>query len=129
MMSAKRMMMNLGFGAVAMWLGISAMPFQAHAEKCDPKNPSVCVGGPTGQPCGKQGQICCGINGYDYDCVSDDDACVSSGYTCEPYYHACTALCFVGSYQYQVSYSAVQSLEASEASIVCGGRTITYNCN
>ncbi|HEX4459495.1 MAG TPA: hypothetical protein VIA18_16055 [Polyangia bacterium] len=50
--------------AMSLSLGVGAYfshPGSARAEKCNPKDPETCVGGPTGpeQTCGQWGQPCC----------------------------------------------------------------------
>lgn len=56
---------------------------KAHAEKCDPKNPGICVGGPTGgdPTCGVLGKPCCpdpeGKANGAY-CTDEDLRCVPS---------------------------------------------------
>jgi hypothetical protein len=61
-------------------------PSSAHAENCNPKNPSVCVGGPTGPApsCGEVGLPCCHEPVSGLYCTDNDAICadVNGKYEC-----------------------------------------------
>ena len=60
----------------------------AHAENCNPRVPSTCVGGPTGgaPSCGEEGLPCCHAPVTGLYCTDNDTACadVNGKYECIP---------------------------------------------
>jgi hypothetical protein len=70
-----RGLMTIAFGAAALWAVQLAAQSTARAEKCDPSNPDVCVGGPTGTMCGGEGEQCCNESDCGEDLVCSNDVC------------------------------------------------------
>lgn len=79
------------FGILA--LCMLMLPDVSHAENCNPRG-GVCVGTPTGKPCGQPGELCCSSQGYDYDCVSSNYTCNPATDECVPLVVECIATCY-----------------------------------
>lgn len=107
----------------------------SEAEKCDPRNPDTCVGGPTSTPCGHRHQICCGINGWTYDCLGSD-VCNPALYECVAQWVPCTVKCYYNLQflykNFQISGNADTSTVANNALWYClqtpGASYISYSC-
>lgn len=116
--TSRRRRIAVGVACIAVLFAFAlGAPAPAIAEKCDPKNPDVCVGGPTGTPCGHQNQSCCNINGYDYDCIGEDLGCGANN-SCVLTYVAYHVTCTSGR---AYNISALPSQVDGEAQLFCGG--------
>jgi hypothetical protein len=109
----------------------------AHAMKCDPRD-TTCIGSPDGVPCGDLHQVCCNINGYDYDCHNVDNACNPSSNSCVPYIVPCTAKCYYQSQFRWPTFSAFGWSTPSQLSTIAlqkcltsfpGSLYISYSCS
>jgi hypothetical protein len=116
--SSHRRRIAVGAAGLAVLFAMAlGAPSPATAEKCDPKHPDVCVGGPTGKACGHQNESCCNINGYDYDCIGEDLSCDTDNacvLTYLPYHVTCTS-----GRAYNIS--SLRSQIDVQAQAVCGG--------
>lgn len=81
------------FGIMMVLFAMVLMPNVSSAESCNPRG-GVCVGTPTGKPCGALHQSCCNVNGYDYDCNSSSLSCMPNSNTCVPSTIYCSVECY-----------------------------------
>ena len=123
--------------AILSVLALCAMMFSTNssAENCSPKG-DVCVGLPTGKPCGALGEVCCSANGYDYNCLSSQDTCNPTSDTCVPLIVSCSAECRGANQYYYPEFEAfgyetaaqIETLAIQSCLNVPDAVLVSYSC-
>lgn len=110
------------------------MPNDVSAESCNART-GVCIGTPTAKPCGHPGQLCCGSQGYDYDCLSSNYTCNPAVDQCVPLVVECIANCYtISKYYYETFYVWGYETQAQIQSVAiqyCDSvpaQYMTYSC-